>query len=411
MPDAIVVQGLSKRFRRYGPDRPRTLQEALLHGLKSLRPVEEFWALQDVSLNIPTGRMVGLIGPNGAGKSTLLRLIGGVGVADRGSVQINGRLGALIDLGAGFHPDLTGRENVYINGIISGLTRREVEEQFDSIVAFAELEEFIDNRIHTYSTGMQMRLAFAVAVHIHPEILLIDEVLSVGDLAFQNKCLERIAQFKASGCTILLVSHSTDLVRQMCDETIWLRAGQVAAHGPSEVVVKQYVAEMMEETRRRAPSSRPASVRTPGGELRFNENRFGSLEMEIVQVNLCDSRGNPVSELERGAPLTVEIKYSCREPVHSPIFSVTISKEDGQVCCDISTQASGKSLPTLQGDGRIYLDFERLDLAGGKYFIDSGAYETSWAYVYDYHWHAYPLGIMGVQDGKGVLQPPCKWKL
>jgi lipopolysaccharide transport system ATP-binding protein len=355
--------------------------------------------------------MVGLIGPNGAGKSTLLRLIGGVGVADRGSIHINGRLGALIDLGAGFHPDLTGRENVYINGIISGLTRREVEKQFDSIVAFAELEEFIDNRLHTYSTGMQMRLAFAVAVHIHPEILLIDEVLSVGDLAFQNKCLERIAQFKAEGCTILLVSHSSELVRQMCDETIWLRAGQVAAYGPSEVVVKQYVAEMMDETRRRAPDTQLVSKTRSGVELRFNENRFGSLEIEIVQVNLFDSRGIPVSELESGSPLTVEIEYACRAPIPSPIFGITISREDGQVCFDTSTQTKGMSLPTLQGNGKLCLEFERLDLTGGRYYIDVGVYETNWTYAYDYHWHAYPLVIGGPQSGKGMLQPPYQWMI
>lgn len=245
MRDTIVVQNLGKQFPRYHVDRPWTLQEAVLSGLRRMRPTEWFWALRDVSFSVAPGRMIGVIGPNGAGKSTLLRLIGGVGRADEGSVQTHGRIGALLDLGVGFHPDLTGRENVFVSGVIAGFTRREVSQRFDSIVAFAELEEFIDSPLRTYSSGMQMRLGFAVAVHIEPEILLIDEVLAVGDLAFQKKCLERIAQFRAEGCTIIFVSHQTTAVQQLCDEVLWLRAGQVAAHGTADTVVGQYVAEMM----------------------------------------------------------------------------------------------------------------------------------------------------------------------
>jgi len=187
--------------------------------------------------------MVGVIGGNGAGKSTLLRLLGRVGRPDEGSATVYGRVDALLDLGAGFHPDLTGRENVFISGVINGLLRREVAKQFDSIVAFSELEEFIDSPLRTYSTGMQMRLAFAVATHTHPSVLLIDEVLAVGDLAFQRKCLDRIAQFKAEGCTIILVTHDTGLVAKMCDEAVWLHAGRVMAHGPADEVARQYIVD------------------------------------------------------------------------------------------------------------------------------------------------------------------------
>lgn len=244
MRDIISLQGLGKQFPRYHADRPRTLQEAVVSGLRRLGPTERFWALREVSFSLPPGRMVGLIGSNGAGKSTLLRLIGGIGKPDEGRVEINGRLGALLDLGAGFHPDLTGRENVFINGVISGLTRREVAERFDEIVAFAELEEFINSPLRTYSTGMQMRLGFAIAVHIEPEILLIDEVLAVGDLAFQSKCLNRIEQFKALGATIILVSHDMTSIRQLCDEVVWLRRGRIAAYGPTDDVVDKYIAEV-----------------------------------------------------------------------------------------------------------------------------------------------------------------------
>jgi lipopolysaccharide transport system ATP-binding protein len=238
--DTVVVLGLGKQYRHYHQDRPWTLQEVFQRGVRRIRPVEYFWALRDVSVTSAPGRMVGVIGGNGAGKSTLLRLIGGVGRPDEGGVTVHGRISALLDLGAGFHPDLTGRENVFISGVINGLTRREVAKQFNSIVAFSELEEFIDSPLHTYSTGMEMRLAFAVATHTYPDVLLIDEVLAVGDQAFQRKCLERIAQFKTEQCTIILVSHDGGLVAKMCDEALWLQAGRVMAHGPADEVVSRY---------------------------------------------------------------------------------------------------------------------------------------------------------------------------
>jgi lipopolysaccharide transport system ATP-binding protein len=240
---SIIVHGLGKQFRRYHHDRPWTFQEVFQRGLHCIKPVDRFWALREVSFAVAPGRMVGVIGSNGAGKSTLLRLIGGIGRPDEGRVTVHGRLDALLDLGAGFHYDLTGRENVFVSGIINGLTRREVAKQFDSIVAFAEIEEFIDFPLRTYSTGMHMRLAFAVATHSHPQILLIDEVLAVGDVAFQRKCYERIDQFKAEGCAIVVVTHDTGTVARICDEALWLHAGRLVAHGAANEVVDQYMAE------------------------------------------------------------------------------------------------------------------------------------------------------------------------
>jgi lipopolysaccharide transport system ATP-binding protein len=244
MEDAIVIEGLSKKFSRYRGNRPWTFQDLIASAGKKSPERDEFWALREVSFRLAAGRMAGIIGRNGAGKSTLLRLVGGVGEATQGRITTQGRIGALIDLGAGFHPDLTGRENVFINGVISGLTRREVAINFDSIVAFAELEEFIDSPLRIYSMGMQIRLAFSVAVHIQPDILLIDEVLAVGDAAYQKKCLERIAWFKAQGCAILLVSHDIGLVSRLCDEALWLEAGRVRAHGAPGEVVGQYLANI-----------------------------------------------------------------------------------------------------------------------------------------------------------------------
>jgi len=243
MTTSIVVKDLGKQYRRYPKDRAWTLQEVFQWGVRRIRPIHTFWALREVNFTVSPGHMLGIVGRNGAGKSTLLRLLSGVSRPDEGGVMMSGRVDALLDLGTGFHPDLTGRENVYVNGVINGLTRREITHRFDSIVAFAELEEFIDSPLRTYSTGMQMRLAFAVATHTHPDILLIDEVLAVGDLAFQRKCLDRIGQFKSEGCSIVLVSHDTGLVAELCDEALWLRAGRVAAYGSGEDVVKRYVNE------------------------------------------------------------------------------------------------------------------------------------------------------------------------
>jgi lipopolysaccharide transport system ATP-binding protein len=410
MNEAIIVDAVTKTFRRFQTGRPASLKEAVLCGLKGLNKSDAFCALNDVSFTVPRGRMVGVIGTNGAGKSTLLRLIGGVGKPDRGRIIVNGRIGALLDLTTGFHPDLTGRENVYVSGVICGLTRKQVEERFDEMVAFAGLEKFIDNPIRTYSTGMQMRLGFAVAIHTDPDVLLIDEVLAVGDLAFQQKCLDRIKQFKDRGCTIMLISHDASQVRQFCDTAIWLRGGKVIAQGNPEIVVGEYVAEMNGETRRRTPANQ-APVVTPGGrELRVNENRFGSMEMRIRDVQLMDREGSPVEELCGGHPLTVVIHYETNKPIDEPIFCVTVTRaHDGFVCYDTSTAAQGLKMPTLDEAGQLSLTIDRLDLSDGDYFVDVGIFEKDWAYGYDYHWHVYPLKIRAPRGNKGIIAPPQRW--
>jgi len=243
MPDAITVQDLGKRYYRFASDRPWSFHEALLRGFRGLGARDGFWGLRDVSFRVPSGSMLGVVGRNGAGKSTLLRLLGGIDVPDTGRVRVRGRMGALLTVGAGFHRDLTGRENVFISGVVHGLTRAEVRQRFDAIVAFAEVEDFIDSPLRIYSTGMTMRLGFAVAIHMQPEVLLIDEVLAVGDASFQQKCVARIEQFKAAGCAIVLISHELDRIIEMCDEAIWLDGGRLVAQGPPEEVVEQYVLE------------------------------------------------------------------------------------------------------------------------------------------------------------------------
>ena len=410
MKNAILVEGLCNRFSRSFEDRPWTFQELISRGWRKPSKRKTFWALSQVSFQLAPGRMTGVIGRNGAGKSTLLRLIGGVIRPDQGQIVTQGRIGALIDLGAGFHPDLTGRENIFINGVISGLRRQEVTKNFDSIVSFAELENFIDDPLRIYSLGMQMRLAFAVAIHTTPEILLIDEVLAVGDIAFQNKCLERISQLKAQGCSILLVSHDTGLVSKLCDEVIWLEGGKVAAQGETQAVVRKYLAEMEAETRRRTPESPLIQASNSGVDLKLNENRFGSLEMQIEAVSFVNQHGETTHVMNNGEGLTIFIDYLTSKPIAAPIFGVTITRQDGLVCWDGNTQSQPVPVKKIQGRGRVILNLERLDLAQGRYYIDVGIYQQDWEYAYDYHWHVYKIEIVGGESQKGFLVPPHIWE-
>lgn len=387
----IVADGVGKRFQRYRADRPWTLQEVIQGGFRRIKAVETFWALRDVHVSVPAGRMVGIIGHNGSGKSTMLQLLGKVMHPDEGRVRTQGRIGALLTLEAGFHPDLTGRENVFISGVINGLTRREVADRFDSIVAFAELEQFIDMPLRTFSSGMKMRLGFAVSTHVRPEILLVDEVLAVGDLAFQRKCVERIRQFKAEGATIVLVSHAMEIIGQLCDEALWLHKGRVMAHGKAGDVVNQYVRDV--ETRRRTPASYPTAHTHTGVELRLHENRIGSLELEITTVTVAGADGHPTSEVEVGDSLRIEVSYRAKAPIPSPILQVRICRNDGTLCYEANTESSGVSVPPVQDGGQIALTIEELDLPPGWYFVDVSFHEASWSYAYDGHFGAYPLCV------------------
>src|SRR5919197_662061 len=245
--NAIEVRDVHKIYRRYGRRKQfATLKSALLSGsvLRDLRPDAVFEALNGVTFDVAAGTTFGIVGRNGSGKSTMLKLIAGIGKPTTGTVRVDGRVSALIELGAGFHPEISGRENVYINGLMVGLSRREIAKRFDEIVRFAELEEFIDAPVKTYSSGMYMRLGFAVAINVEPDVLLIDEVLAVGDEAFTRKCLDKIGEFRRRGRTILLVTHSLDLVTRFCDEALWLDAGVVKAQGDPKRVIDAYLMDV-----------------------------------------------------------------------------------------------------------------------------------------------------------------------
>ena len=402
---AITVSNLAKSFKRHHSSRPITFMEAALSGFRQIRSTESYYALNDISFEVSDGEMVGIIGHNGAGKSTLLRLLGGVGRPDRGNIHMHGRVGALLDLGSSFHGDLTGRENTFVSSIVAGLSRREVLHKFDEIIEFAELEDYIDNPVRTYSTGMQMRLAFSVAVHTCPDILLVDEFLSVGDISFQEKCLRRIVEMKDHGCAIILVSHNVGQVEEMCDRALWLEHGTVKAYGEPTLVVEQYTMEMQVKTRQLTPQ-KPPQFTTSGFELRINENRFGSQEIEILDV-----RFQPGCTLVTGTALCIEVDFQSLGKANSGIFNISIDQEDGKTLLDVSTADMGIPVSNLQGQQTIRFWCDRLDLCTGKYFVNIGIFKSDWSYAYDCHWHVYPLLVKSNITTKGVLIPPMRWEM
>src|SRR3954464_2570847 len=331
--NAIELTNVSKIYRRYTHRRQfATLKSALLSRslVRDLNPDETFPAVQDVTVAVPAGRTLGVIGRNGSGKSTLLKLVAGITKPTTGSLIVNGRISALIELGAGFHPEISGRENVFINGIMLGLTKREITKRFDEIVEFAELEDFIDAPVKTYSSGMYMRLGFAVAIHVDPDVLLVDEVLAVGDEGFTHKCLDKFAEFKRRGKTILLVTHALGLVERFCDEALWMDAGQMKGMGDPKRVVGAYITdvEVSEEEQLAAGDAKaqesativspdePASavlpdhpVETaegPADMFRATEGRWGSREVEITDVQLYGPEGAG-HVFQSGQPLSVRI--------------------------------------------------------------------------------------------------------
>ena len=391
MGHGIVVQNLGKRFTAYPSDRPRTIMQAALGGFKRFKPLNEFWALRNVSFEVQPGEILGVLGHNGAGKSTLLRLIGGIGSADEGSIHIRGRVGALLDLGAGFHEDLTGRENLMVAALIGGLTKAEVLAREAEIIEFAELESFIDNPIRTYSTGMGMRLAFAVAIHTDPQLLLIDEHLSVGDIGFKAKCIKRVKALRDRGCAIMFISQSPKEVLELCDRALLLNRGQVAAYSDPKTVVAEYQAAMH-------PDQKP---RLPQAEAPVMGQKIAITAMKL----------SPEAPFHCGDPLTVELDYRCIELLPDPIFSVRILHESGAVCFESNTHSMDCHEVVCPGKGKIRLQINRLDLNGGTYFVSAGIHSANWRNLLEYQDKMSDLVVGPTRVVEGLLHPPCTWTM
>ena len=366
---AIRVEGVSKRFRLYH-ERNQTVKAAVMRGRRA--SYEEFWALQDVSFEVPTGSTFGLIGENGSGKSTLLKCIAKILRPDRGSIAHDGKIAALLELGSGFHPELSGRENIYLNGSILGLSKKDLERKFDDIVGFAGLEKFIDTPVKNYSSGMFVRLGFSVAINVDPVILLVDEVLAVGDEAFQRKCMEKFAEFRSSGRTIVIVSHALGSMRNLCDTVAWLDHGAVKKIDRPSVVVDDYIDESHVE---RVPE-------VGGG------SRWGSGEARIEHIEVRDERGNPTTRVRTGDAVTIRFGYVADQPIERPVFGMAIHTLEGAQVTGPNTRDAGEVPDRIEGGGCVDLVIPSLMLIPGTYDITASLFDYSCQHAYDFRHHA-----------------------
>jgi ABC-type polysaccharide/polyol phosphate transport system ATPase subunit len=419
---AIEVRGVRKSYRRYSRRKQfATLKSALLSGrvLSDLRPDETFDALKGVSFDVAAGKTFGIVGRNGSGKSTMLKLIAGIGRATEGTVTVQGRVSALIELGAGFHPEISGRENVFINGMMLGLSKREVSSRFDEIVAFSELEDFIDAPVKTYSSGMYMRLGFAVAIHVDPDVLLVDEVLAVGDEAFTHKCLDKFAEFRRRGRTVLLVTHSLDLVTRFCDEALWLDSGMVRLQGDPKRVVDAYLLNVAgaenhalaarDGTRALSGSPGPEAAASDVQDMsRATEGRWGSREVEITAVDFL-GRGGRSHVFQSGDPVDILLQVRARLPVSDLVFGVGIFNAEGICCYGTNTHIEGAASGEMSGDGQVVFTIDRLDLVEGSYKVDVAAHRTSGA-PYDYHRLLHTIRVTSSLKDAGIYRPPHRWR-
>jgi len=433
---AIEVTNASKVYRRYSRRHQfTTLKSALLSRslTRDLRPDETFAAVRDVTVSVRRGRTLGVIGRNGSGKSTLLKLVAGITKPTTGTVHVNGRISALIELGAGFHPEISGRENVFINGIMLGLSKREVARRFDEIVDFAEMKDFIDAPVKTYSSGMYMRLGFAVAIHVDPDVLLVDEVLAVGDEGFTHKCLDKFAEFKRRGKTILLVTHSLGLVERFCDEALWMDAGSMKAVGDPKRVVGAYITdvEVAEEEQLAAGDARaqesaetvspdePSSAvlpdhpietaEGPADMFRATEGRWGSREIEITDVQLAGEDGTAGHVFHSGEPLTVRI--ALRSPIENQDFVIGIGIFNAEGVCCYGTNTSLEDLKAVRilGDAEACFNIESLDLVEGTYKLDVAVHKLD-GYPYDYHRLLYTFRVKSRTKDVGIYRPRHAWR-
>ena len=424
MANAIELTNVTKVYRKYARRKQfATLKSALLKGslIQDLQPEETFPALQGVSFTVPAGRTYGVIGRNGSGKSTALKLVAGITKPTTGTVRVEGRISALIELGAGFHPEISGRENVFINGIMLGLTKREVAKRFDEIVEFAELQQFIDAPVKTYSSGMYMRLGFAVAIHVDPDVLLVDEVLAVGDEGFTHKCLDKFGEFKRRGKTILLVTHSLNLVERFCDEALWLDSGRVRGSGDPKRVVGAYLTDVgrSEEKELARTEARAQEISVPEPETaqptsavddmtRIDEGRWGSREIEITGVTFKTAQGETSHIFQSGDPMVIQLTVRAHQPTTDFVFGVGIYSAEGVNCYGTNTHMEDFTPQEARGEGEVLFRIESLDLVEGTYKLDVAVHKRD-GYPYDYHRLLYTFRVKSRSKEVGIYRPRHTW--
>ena len=342
--------------------------------------VEDFWALRDISLSVPRGSVYGLVGHNGCGKSTLLKLIGGIYRPTTGSVHTEGRVAALIELGAGFHPDMSGRENIGLNGSILGLDRREIAASTDEIIDFSGIADFIDEPVKTYSSGMYVRLGFSVAVHMRPDVLLVDEVLAVGDEEFQRKCFEHLHQLRRSGSTIILVTHSLGLVESLCDEVAWLDHGQLVRAGSPAPVVSNYLASVDALEKSSTPPAAPTDASDT--EAASASHRHGSGEVQITEVLVMSDAGEPLTHATSGKDTIVRLKFVASQPIRDAVVGIEFHHQGGAHVTVNSAQMEDAS-GLLSGIGWIDIAFPAGPLNPGHYQVNTAVTDKTLTHTYD----------------------------
>ncbi len=414
----ISVKNVSKLYKIYDQPSGR-LKEILLRGRRKYH--RDFWALQDVNLEAPTGEVVGVIGRNGAGKTTLLQIIAGVLQPTHGEVSVEGRVTALLELGSGFNPEYTGRENILLSGQILGFSEEEMKRRLDIIVQFAELEAFVDQPVKTYSTGMLMRLAFASAIHVDPDVLIVDEALSVGDVYFQRKSLDRMEYFRRSGKTVLFVSHDPQLVQRFCNRAMWLESGRVAMLGDAREVVTAYQAFCARlEDDRLHDAARNGGIGTREHdeilrELKLAGARWGNGRIRFTRVEMINSHGEATWVFRTGEPLTIRLHLESDRDYERPVFAVDIHRFDGIFIGSINNHDTHPaSLPIKSGSGSIDLQIERLELPYNVYFLSLKAYtesgEPDWNDPADIHNQMYQFDVVSDQVIHGLIRLDATWK-
>ncbi len=405
---AVALDGLGKKFR-LTHDRNWTLKATMLAGHRTR--YEEFWALRDLSLDVEHGQTFGIIGGNGSGKSTLLKVLAGILRPDEGTASVDGRLSALLELGAGFHPELTGRENVFLNGAILGFTARDIRSRFDDIVGFAELDRFIDEPVRNYSSGMYVRLGFSVAIHVEPEVLLVDEVLAVGDLTFQKRCLERFAQLKAEGRTIVVVSHDLDMVGWLCDRTAWIQQGTLRAVGPSAEVIDRFATgvENSGPTEGSIGAARPAFERLSADDL-------------VKSVGLVDPNGHPTDTVGSGRPVCIRVRYDGQSAGEPVTVALGLYRADGTHVASINSGAATRGVAhgdrsaagSGTGNGLVEVDYvvPALPVQAGTYELSVALHDASMRRVLERHTHLlrFEVTSTGVDPQNGLVALSGRWE-
>jgi lipopolysaccharide transport system ATP-binding protein len=401
----VEFAAVSKRFT-IQHERARSFQDLFVRRFRRRRVSEEFWALQDVSFTAEPGSAVGIIGTNGSGKSTLLKLATRILQPTSGRITVRGRVSALLELGAGFHPELSGRDNVFLNGSILGLPRQEVAARFDAIVRFAGLERFIDIPVKHYSSGMYARLGFAVAIHVDPDILLMDEVLAVGDEAFQARCLESIARLHRAGKTLLLVSHDLDAVCQVCTQAIWLDGGRIRAHGDPLTVAREYRAAS-----RGDPAAASTGEAAPQQSAGPHAARWGHGGAAIVDVGFLAPGRDGGAPIRSGDPLEIRVRYDAPTRIEHPVVGLAIATAGGVHVAGPNTRFGHFTIPVIEGRGVVSYCVDELTLLPGQYWVSASLYDESCTYAYDYHDHMYELNVEpgDHEERYGLVRLPGRW--